>query len=202
MNSRAMEALIAHCNKYFGQSDPMILHPTGEVTPHIDVLLYEPSGKYPYWKLVTMGASDYKMPHNEHSLGNRNEYMILVDPSENLNDEEILQWYHMNLLEAATYAYATRSYVSYGHSFEWGEEEGSDMVGAYLEMPQFSQTVSFLRCKLGLLRQTVILQVIFLTRPEVDKLLEIGSEEFSNYLYPEDGGENHILCERYRSEKF
>ena len=96
---------------------------------------------------------------------------------------------------------ATGTPVSYGHSMEWGEEEGTDMVGAYLKMPQFSRTTAFMRCKLGFMHETEILQAVLLTRPEVDRLLEIGSDDFSDYLYPEEG-KNHILCERYHSEKF
>ena len=40
-----------------------------------------------------------------------------------------------------------------------------------------------------------------LTRQELDKLLCIGSEQFSYFLYP-DEGKAHYLCERTRSEKF
>ena len=80
-------------------------------------------------------------------------------------------------------------------------DENSDMVGAYLEMPQMIQDTGILRCKLGLMKTTACLQVILLTREEIDRKLEIGAEQFSYFLYPEEG-RPHYLCERRRSEKF
>ena len=79
MKLREMEKLTAHFDAYFGQTDSMVLHPVAEMQPHIDTLLYAPNEAYPYWKLVTMGASDYRMPQKKAPLGDRNEYIMLVD---------------------------------------------------------------------------------------------------------------------------
>lgn len=46
--------------------------------PHIDALLYAPNEAYPFWKLVTAGASDYKMSAPRGALGKRNEYMMFM----------------------------------------------------------------------------------------------------------------------------
>ena len=86
---------------------------------------------------------------------------------------------------------------------EWPPEDGEEMICAYLEMPQAIDDVRLLRCKLGLLKKTACLQVILLNRAETDKLLEIGPEQFSYYLYPEDeDGARHFLCQRKRTEDF
>lgn len=75
MKTKEMDKLIQHCDTYFEQEDCMVLHPIVDDGLHIDVLLYKPNEKYPFWKLVTMGASDYKMPAIQNALGLQNEYI-------------------------------------------------------------------------------------------------------------------------------
>lgn len=204
MKNCEMDKLMAHCSYYFQQEEPMILHNPVMTEPHIDVLLYEPNEAYPFWKLVTMGASDFKVPDAPKMLGNRNEYMMFVDAAENLTDQATVGWYYSQLMEIAYYPVTENSCLTYGHSLEWGEDEEvpGDMVGAFIEMPQILEDVGALHCKLGTFKRTTCLQAVLLTRAEIDWLLEIGPEAFSEYLYPEDGGEMHYLSERYRSEKF
>lgn len=203
MNKKEMDKFISHCDKHFNQSDCTVLHAVDNQKPHIDVLLYIPNEEYPFWKLVTMGASDFSMPNVPNALGFRNEYMMFIDPSEDLTDRNVVGWYYSKLMGIAHYPIQTKSHISYGHSIEWGEEDESDMVAAFLEMPQMIADVSFLRCRLGLLKPVVIcLQAITLTRKETEELLRLGPQQFSEYLYPEESENVHYLCERYRSEKF
>lgn len=201
MTSREMEKLMQHLETHFQQTDCTVLHPEG-MNPHIDVLIYKPSTAVPYWKLITMGASDHRMPAPKGALGDRNEYMMFIDSDENLTDKSILNQYVYYLMEVAHYPISTQSYISYGHSMEWTPDEGEEMVGAYLEMPQLIKDPSILRCKLGLFKTAVCLQIVLLTRAEIDKLLAMGSEQFSYFLYPENGDNCHFLCELRRSEKF
>ena len=201
MTNKEMEKFIAHLDTYFQQTDCMVLHPlVGE--PHIDTLIYKPNNTYPYWKLVTMGASDDRMPSSNPSLGNRNEYMMFIDASEDLENEDIRSQYVNYLMEVALYPIMHGCFISYGHSVEWAPDENEEMVGAYIEMPQIIEDTGVLRCKLGLLKTAVCLQVVLLTRSEIDKLLDVGPEEFSNYLYPENDAPCHFICELHRSEKF
>ena len=81
-----MDKMMAHCNHYFKQGAPMVLHNVVMINPYMDVFLYEPNEAYPFWKMVTMGAGDFKVPDAPKLLGNRNEYMIFVDASEDLTD--------------------------------------------------------------------------------------------------------------------
>ena len=200
MRPREMDRLIRHFDNYFEQSDCLVMHPS-KANPHIDALLYPPNAAHPYWKLVSMGASDHAMPALPNTLGNRNEYLMLIDPEEDMRDPAVAGWYYTRLMEIALYPFATGTAVTYGHSMEWPPEEGEEMIGAFLEMPQFTRDAGALRCKLGWLKTTVCLQVILLTRSDMDRLLQIGPQAFSDYLYPEEG-RAHILCERHRSEKF
>ena len=201
MNQKESEKLIQHFDTYFEQTDCTVLHPTIAMAPHIDGLLYAPTEKYPFWKLTTMGASDYKMPAPRKALGNRNEYIMFIDAGEDMTDPAVANWYYHQLLEVAFYAIGQRAFVTYGHSMEWGEEDGEEMIGAYLEMPQAIENVGLLRCDLSFFKTTVCLQVVLLNRAEMDKRMELGAEGFSYWLYPEEG-KSHFLCERHRSEKF
>ena len=203
MRIKEMEALTEHFNFYFEQDDPMVLHPIVDNGPHIDVLIYKPTEKYPFWKLATMGASDYKMPNVKNSLGRNNEYIMFIDKDEDLSDREIASWYHNKLLTVATFAYYNKTFISYGHSFEWENEDKSDeMVGAFIEFPQVIENTGILRCNINIFKTVICLQVVLLNRSEVEKLKKIGPQAFSEYLYPDNENEPHFLSERQRSEKF
>jgi len=202
MNTKEMDKLIEHFNHYFEQSDPMVLHSDDiKIKPHIDILKYEPTEKYPFWKLTTMGAGDFKMK-GKSSLGNRNEYIMFIDAGEDLEDKTTLDWYYRQLLEVALYPVSGNVLISYGHSVEWEPEESEEMVGAFLEFPQIIEDAGILHCKLGLMKTVICLQVTLLTRAEIDKLLEIGAEKFSEYLYPENEGKKHFLSQKVRTDIF
>ena len=203
MRIKEMDALTEHFNYYFEQDDPMVLHPIVDNGPHIDVLIYKPTEKYPFWKLATMGASDYKMPNVKNSLGRNNEYIMFADKDEDLSDREIASWYHNKLLTVATFAYHNKTFISYGHSFEWENEDKSDeMVGAFIEFPQVIENTGILRCNINIFKTVIFLQVVLLNGSEVEKLKKIGPQAFSEYLYPDNENEPHFLSERQRSEKF
>ena len=204
MTPKQMDKFTNHIDKFFEQKDLYVLHPLIVNKMHIDVLVYEPTKKFPFWKLVTMGASDYKMPAIKgSSLGHHNEYMMFIDGVENLNDRETIAWYYEKLMLIATYPYETKSHVTYAHSMEWENDDPNDeMVGAFIEMPQIIEDVGILRCKMGLSKKITCLQVVLLNRQEINHLLKIGPQAFSNYLYPENGDRGHFLSERHRSSKF
>lgn len=202
MKIEEMDKLTQHFNKYFLQSDCLVLH-VGTMDPHIDALLYKPNEAYPYWKLVTMGAGDYRMPAPKMALGNRNEYMMFIDPEEDMLNTEIAKWYFDRLLHVARYPIFSKSFLSFGDSMEWYPEDDNDeMIGAYLELPLIVSDAGILCCKLGPRKTVICLQVILLNREEIDILKEIGSEQFSSFLYPPNNGVKHFICERSRSDKF
>ncbi len=203
MTPNQMKIFTRHMDKYFEQSDCYVLHPliVGEV--HIDVLLYKPTKKYPFWKMVTMGASDYKMPPIKNSISPYNEYIMFVDATEDLSDMETVSWYHNKLMTIALYPYSTGVHITYGHSLEWKNDDPSDeMVAAFIEFPQVVEDTGILRCKLGLTKTVACLQTVLLNRGELEKLLQIGPQAFSEYLYPENGDRGHFISEKHRSAKF
>ena len=201
MNPKEMDKLTEHYNRYFGQNDCTVLH-VAEMEPHIDALLYPPEGKYPFWKLVSMGASDHRMNAPKGSPGDRNEYMMFIAADEDMNDGEIAGYYFNRLIEVAMYPINAGCFITFGHSIEWKPYEGEEMVGAFLELPQIIEDVGILNCRLSLTKTAVCLQVVLLNRADMDKLLAIGPQSFDMWLYPDEGTDCHYLCERKRSGKF
>ena len=203
MKAKEMNILTNHFDKYFEQNDAMVIHPIVDDGFHVDVLLYKPNRKYPFWKLVTMGASDYKMPRIPNTIGSFNEYIMFVDQDVDLNDREVLSWYHNKLIMIAAFAHYNKVHITYAHSFEWANEDPDDeMIAAFLELPQVIENVGVLRCKMGMFKTVACLQVVLLNKGELSKLMEIGPQAFSEYLYPANDKKQHFLSERHRTENF
>ena len=204
MKNKEMEKLISHFDKYFEQSDSLVLHQViDDMELHIDVLIYKPNEKYPFWKLVTMGVSDFKMPPAENTVGHNNEYIMFVASDIDLTDKAVLQWYYERLLFVSTFAYFNNTHITYGHSFQWeNEDPAEEMVAAFIDFPQIIPNPAIVHCKLGLFKTVACLQVVLLNNEELKKLLEIGPMKFSEFLYPEDDSRPHFLSERHRSSLF
>lgn len=202
MNKTEMDALTAHYNRYFEQNDVMVIHPTEDMQPHMDALLYPPTEKYPFWKLAGMGACDHEMKAPKHALGNRNEYFMAIAPEEDMMNRDIANWYYSMLLRVAMYPVVTGTFFTYGHWVEWPVNDGEEMVGAYIEFPQMISDPGILRCKLGMFKTAVCLTPVLLNRAEMELLRKVGPERFSYFLFPENGKPCHFLCERTRTVKF
>lgn len=62
---------------------------------------------------------------------------------------------------------------------------------------------SILHYKSGLFTDIACLLVVLLNKSELDQLMKIGPQQFSEYLFPEDeNAPTHFLSERNRSERF
>ena len=185
MKVKQMDKFTRYCNFYFNQDVYKVLHRNEQNELHVDVLLYAPNEKYPFWKLVTMGVCDYKMPFAQNAIGNNNEYFLFVDKSVNLDKQNELRWYYDKLLTVALFAYKKNIHVSFGHSFEWKNEDSNDgVIGAYLSFPQILDDPNVLRFQYGFFKTTICLQVVLLRKNELDLLKEIGPQEFSERIYP------------------
>ena len=80
IKSKEMDKISNHFDNYFGQTDSMFMHPLVDNGFHANVLLYKPNEKYPFWKLVTMGASDYKMPPVSNTISQYTNTSCLFTP--------------------------------------------------------------------------------------------------------------------------
>ncbi len=180
MTAREMEKLIKHFDRFFEQNDSLVLHAKDPGVPHIDLLLYSPNKRYPFWKLTTMGASDFEMPKVQNMVARRNEYMLFVDAGVDLQDPLKLSFFTNILASIAHYPAETNTAISYGHSVEWGSADDTQMVGAFIELPQIIDDAGILTCKLGLLKTTACLQIALLTQREADELQRLGPQSFSS----------------------
>lgn len=193
MNISEIEKITRHYDKYFQQDNCIVLHPK-EAKLHIDAVLYAPTEHYPFWKFATVGACDHKMK-GKNSLSNRNEYMLFIDPSVDMNDKLTAIKYYDLLVKTALFPYYNNTLISYGHSLEFADENLTGVVGAFLELPQAIDDTGILRCKLSMFKKVAFLQVIPLDKQALEQLLKVGNEEFSyTYAYPDDDKESHWLC--------
>lgn len=193
MKTSEMEKLTRHYDKYFRQTNAVVIHPCVHEDIHIDGLLYEPDGSYPFWKLASMGASDYAM-NGKNALGNRNEYMLFIDPAVDMHDKAVAIKYFDILTRTALFAHENDCFVSYGHSMEFAADD-ADVAGVYIELPQAVKDTGILRCRLSPFKKAICLQIVTLDKQALARLLEVGNEEFSyTYTYPEQGGTPHLLC--------
>lgn len=158
MNTRDMEKLTKHFERCFGQKNDVVMHNGSDDKPHIDVLVFGPTQKYPFWKLCTMGASDYLMPkRKEVRYGNtaslRNEYIIFLDPSLKVEEgSEDWIWYWKVLIETALFSYYNKEGVIATDTidFAW---DGESMQGVILLFPEAIEDTSILQCKMGMGRR-------------------------------------------------
>lgn len=168
---KEMEKIMAYLDKYLEQEDCLVLNMNNDgLEMYVEVLLYEPTEKYPFWKLITLGASDYKMPRKTKSKARRNEYILFVDGSVDLMVPKTLQWYYLQLLKIASHAQFHETHLTAGDCVEWLEEEGSSVVGAHLSVPAIIQGgKGHVFCP-RLFKKIVFLQALLATREELDSL--------------------------------
>lgn len=186
MNTDAMEKLIAHFERCFGQETDTVLHSTAGTDPHIDVLVFAPTQKYPFWKLCTMGASDCKMPKREgvrygKTASPYNEYVMFLDPSLRVEkDSDDWKWYWKVLMETALFPFRSGEALVATDTVDLGLD--GPMKGVVLLFPEAVEDTSVLRCRLGLGKTAVCLQVMPVTSEEMDERLRRG-DEGGDWLY-------------------
>lgn len=142
MKISEMNKITRHYDKYFRQTDAIVIHPNFEAKLHVDALLYQPTKTFPFWKLATMGASDYAML-GRHTLGNRNEYMLFIDPSVDMTDKEVASKYFEILFRTAMFPIENNCLISFGHSLEFGDNVDGSVVGIFLDLPQAIDDLKF-----------------------------------------------------------
>ena len=119
MESKRHQKLYEHYKTVFGEEPSFSLKLKKNVLPTdmkpITTLVFKPTDEMPFWKLCTIGASDYLMPEREIGWGRkanrRNEYMMLIAPDvdiRNPSDDEDAptDWLSLNSLLWATAEYA------------------------------------------------------------------------------------------------
>lgn len=194
MKVKHMDKLMDHLDFYFEQQEPSVYH-SDFMIPHIDILKYEPTEKYPFYKLVTMGASDYKLS-KINTIGRYNEYMVFVDKDAT---QQELMWHVELLTMIASFPFETNESISYRHSLELPDDENSNMKGVIITLPKVIKNAGILSCKIGF-KTVKCLQLIPLTKEELDYKLKHGFDAIEKLFYP-NKGESHYLSEINRTFK-
>lgn len=200
MTDQEKKLFIEHINNNLEDTYTYALHCEQEGFLTMDVLIYVPTKDYPFWKLVTMGASAHEMKKEIESLPSRNEYMMFVPESVDIvHNADELYWYYNWMVQVAMYPYVYSEYISYAHTLELeGKEE--EMVGAVLLFPQVLPP-SVLKCDLGEGKECACLQIMPITKDEIELKREIGAKKFVELFYPTDEDETPLfLAEKHRTK--
>lgn len=186
MKKKEMDKLINHFEYYFDQECNNVYHDVSNRDLHIDILIFAPNDKYPFYKLVTMGASDYSMPKIPSTLSNRNEYMLFLSKQIDLKSDEF-QW-HLNFLSyMARYAYYENTHISVGHVIDLLPNFHPIFKSGFVLFPQIVEDSFILRCQLGMFKTCTCLEVLPITSQEVTLHLNEGPKKLHDYFYPENG---------------
>jgi hypothetical protein len=196
MNERQLKKLDEHFTKYFGQTRLCGMNSEGLPLP-VEVSLFAPNEKYPFWKLTTAGASDVV------AEGQRTEFMMFIDGRVRLvNDKgELdpaeLSWYYNVLLNAALYPKTTGKAFGYRKVVEF--DCGRGMCGATALLPKVIDDAGIFRCQLNEGKVIECYLLITITKKELEDFKQNGIDYLDHYFYPSEG---HVkfFCEPYRSE--
>lgn len=210
MNQKKFDKLYKHYVKYFNATEePRIFHPhtkPGEL--HVDIVLIKPSEAFPFQVLATIGASDIRLKKDPRTISDRNEYVAFVPADWDMTAPENV-WV-LNLLGAtAQYPKETGELITYSHTIDCSailedlQSDDFNMTAVGLLFPEVTAS-GVLRCKTGLFENVTILQMMPLTRAEMDEIIarrEKGTPDWADMFYPEDDtayNQMPFLCARKR----
>lgn len=196
MTDKQRQKLIEHYEHYLGSPHLMGLRNHEIEGSPIDVLIFAPNKQYPYWKLVTIGASD-----NIVAGKFRQEYMMFIPERERImntlseTNPAVLNWYYSLLMNAAMGPRKGRSAIY--RTVVGMEFPDSDMKGYMLMLPANLKDTGVLYCKLNENKVVMSLNVMPLTGEEVEMARREGNESLEQYLQPQRGY-IHFLSEKVR----
>ena len=146
---------------------------SNEMKP-ITTLVFEPSKDMPFWKLCTIGASDYLMPERDIGWGRkanrRNEYMMLISPDVDVSEDNT-EWLFLNSLlwSTAEYAFNEKDTITVSDTIDIGLD--GKYCGAVLLLPEIFKTPKIVKCYVSEHKYISIFQVMPITRELLTKKL-------------------------------
>lgn len=150
---------------------------SNEMKP-ITTLVFEPSKDMPFWKLCTIGASDYLMPERDIGWGRkanqRNEYMMLIDPEVEISQEKT-EWLSLNSLLWATAEYAFNAKENITVSDTIDMQIKGKYYGTVLLLPEIFKSPSIVKCFVSKHKYISIFQVMPITKEQLSKKLKKGT---------------------------
>lgn len=131
--------------------------------------VFKPTDRMPFWKLCTIGASDYLMPEPDigwyRKANQRNECMMLMAPEVEV-DESNTGWLLLNSLLWST--------AEYSDTIDMGIE--GRYCGTVLLLPEVFGSPDIVKCHYTKHRHVSIFQVMPVTRELFSEKLEKGTD--------------------------
>ena len=166
MESKRHQKLYEHYKTVFGEEPIFSLKLKKNVLPTdmkpITTLVFKPTDEMPFWKLCTIGASDYLMPEREigweRKANRRNEYMMLISP-----DVDIRNW------ATAEYAFNEKDNITVSDTIDMGID--GKYCGAVLLLPEIFKTPKIVKCYVSEHKYISIFQVMPITQELLSKKL-------------------------------
>ena len=140
----------------------------------VTTLVFEPTEDMPFWKLCTIGASNYLMPERDIGWGRkanqRNEYMMLIDSEVEISQEKT-DWLSLNSLLWATAEYAFNAKENITDSDTIDMQIKGKYCGTVLLLPEIFKSPSIVKCFVSKNKFISIFQVMPITRELLTKKL-------------------------------
>lgn len=182
MKSARQQKLYDHYVGVFGEEPIFSLKLKKNVLPEnmkpITTFVFRPSDEMPFWKLCTIGASDYLMPERDIGWGRkanrRNEYMMLIAPEVKVSEEET-EWLFLNSLlwSTAEYAFAEQDTITVSDTIDMGLD--GKYCGTVLLLPEVFKSPSIVKCYVSEHKYISIFQVMPITRELLNQKLKKGT---------------------------
>ena len=180
--SKRQQKLYDHYKTLFGEEQIFSLKLKKNVLPTdmkpITTLVFKPTDEMPFWKLCTIGASDYLMPERDIGWGRkanrRNEYMMLIDPEVEISKEKT-EWLSLNSLLWATAEYAFNAKENITVSDTIDMQIKGKYCGTVLLLPEIFKSPSIVKCFISKHKYISIFQVMPITRELLSKKLRKGT---------------------------
>ena len=186
MKKKELNNLIGHFQYCFNQECSKIYTTDNDDELKVDFLLFEPNEDFPFYKVVSAGASDYQMPQSNGLLPNRNEYIIFLSKDFNIQSDEF-NWY-LNLINyVATYAYYVKASITYSHAIDIKQLNNEKYPAVFINFPEIYNDSYILRCKLSMFKTCACLQLMPMTNQELDELTQYGVAKILDTYYPKEG---------------
>ena len=180
--SKRYQKLYDHYLAHFKEEPAFSLRLRKNVLPTgmkpITTLVFNPTAEMPFWKLSTIGASDYLMPERDIGWGRkanrRNEYMMLlssdIDVSEDASD-----WICLNSLLWATaeYAYSEKDNLTVSDTIDMKAD--GKYCGTVLLLPEIFKSPSIVKCYVSKHKYISVFQVMQITKELLSKKLKKGT---------------------------
>jgi len=180
MKSARQQKLYDHYVGVFGEEPIFSLKLKKNVLPEnmkpITTFVFRPSDEMPFWKLCTIGASDYLMPERDIGWGRkanrRNEYMMLIAPEVKVSETE---WLFLNSLlwSTAEYAFAEQDTITVSDTIDMGLD--GKYCGIALLLPEIFKSPNIVKCFISKRKYISIFQVMPITRELLSKKLRKGT---------------------------